>query len=142
MDEQLTEQGIVLKSENGFTEIELLANENCEECSAKLFCKPKEDSSRILKVNNSLGIAKGDKVSISISGKSLLNASIKFYFYPLLLLISSIFLGMIFFTNSKQPELYSLLVGLALVVIYYYTFFLLGKNGSKDKSKVIISKIH
>ena len=142
MDEQLIEQGIVLKSENGFTEIELLANENCEECSAKLFCKPKEDSSRILKVNNSLGIAKGDKVSISISGKSLLNASIKIYLYPLLLLISSIFLGMIFFTNSKQPELYSLLVGLALVVIYYYTFFLLGKNGSKDKSKVIISKIH
>ena len=142
MDQQLIEQGIVLKSENGFTEIELLANENCEECSAKLFCKPKEDSSRILKVNNSLGIAKGDKVSISISGKSLLNASIKIYLYPLLLLISSIFLGMIFFTNSKQPELYSLLVGLALVVIYYYTFFLLGKNGSKDKSKVIISKIH
>ncbi|MCW8849388.1 MAG: SoxR reducing system RseC family protein, partial [Melioribacteraceae bacterium] len=108
MNEEITEQGIVLKSGNGTTEIQLLSNENCEECSAKLFCKPREDSARILQVTEPVKLKEGDKVSISISGKSLLLASFNLYLYPLLILIITILIGTIQFSNSNQPELYSL----------------------------------
>ena len=53
MNEELVEQGIVQKSDNGFTEIELVANENCEECSAKLFCNTNKNSKNILIIKTS-----------------------------------------------------------------------------------------
>ena len=140
MNEELTEQGIVVKSEEGITEIELLSNENCEECSAKLFCKPREDSARILQVTEPTELKKGDKVSISISGKSLLIASFNLYLYPLLILIISILIGTNLFSNSNQPELYSLAAGIVLVIIYYFAFFKISKNTAIKKPNIIITK--
>lgn len=140
MNEELTEQGIVLKSEKGITEIELLSNENCEECSAKLFCKPREDSARVLQITDPTKLNKGDKVSISISGKSLLIASFNLYLYPLLILIVSILIGTNIFSNSNQPELYSLAVGIILAMTYYFTFLKMCKNTAIKKPKIIITK--
>lgn len=140
MNEELIEQGIVLKSEEGISEIELFSNENCEECSAKLFCKPREDSSRILQVTNPIKLNKGDKVSISISGKSLLTASLNLYLYPLLILVISILIGTNLFSNSSHPELFSLTAGIILVSIYYLTFFKISKKFISKKPNVIISK--
>jgi sigma-E factor negative regulatory protein RseC len=140
MSEELTEQGIVVKSEDGITEIELLSNENCEECSAKLFCKPREDSARILQVTEPAKLKEGDLVSISISGKSLLLASFNLYLYPLLILIVSILIGTIQFSNSNQPELYSLATGIILVMIYYFAFFKISKTTARKKPTLIITK--
>jgi sigma-E factor negative regulatory protein RseC len=140
MSEELTEQGIVVKSEEGITEIELLSNENCEECSAKLFCKPRGNSSRILQVTDSTKLNEGDKVSISISGKSLLIASFNLYLYPLLILIFSILIGTSLFSNSRQPELFSLSSGIILVIIYYFAFFKISKNTAIKKPNIIITK--
>lgn len=140
MNEELTEQGIVVKSEEGITEIELLSNENCEECSAKLFCKPREDSSRILQITSLNKLSKGDKVSISVPGKSLLLASLNLYLYPLLILIFSIFIGSKLFSSSNQPELYSLTIGIILVVLYYLAFVKISKILSPKRPNVIITK--
>ena len=140
MNEELTEQGIVVQSEEGITEIELLSNDNCEECSAKLFCKPREDSSRILQVTNLTKLSKGDKVSISVPGKSLLLASFNLYLYPLLILIFSILIGSKLFSSSSQPELYSLTIGIILVVLYYLAFVKISKNLSPKRPNVIITK--
>ncbi len=141
MNEELTEQGIVVKSEGGITEIEMLSNEHCEECTAKLFCKPREDSSRILQVNDSADLSNGDKVSISISGKSLLIASFNLYLYPLLVIIFSILIGTSLFSNTNQPELYSLAAGILMVGIYYLVFFNLSKKISHNRAKVIVTRI-
>lgn len=141
MNEELVEHGIVVKTENGFAEVELLGNDNCEECSAKLFCKPREDKSRTLKLTNSINLKNGDNVSISIKGRNLIAATLNLYFYPLLILIISIFLGSRIFADYTLSELYSFLFGVAFVVIYYFTLFSFGKKSVTYKPDVIINKI-
>lgn len=141
MNEELVEHGIVVNTENGFAEVELLGNDNCEECSAKIFCKPREENSRTLKVTNSINLKNGDNVSISIKGKNLIAATLNLYFYPLLVLIISIFFGSRIFADYSPPELYSFLLGIALVAIYYFILFSFSKKSVTYKPDVIINKI-
>ena len=142
MNEELIEEGIVLKSENGFTEIALSKNTNCKDCSAKLFCKPSEDSSRIIKVKDSNKFNSGDKISVSISGKTLLKASLQLYFYPLVLFIGTILLGLTIFPNSKFNEVYSFLLSCTLVSIYYFMFFSFSKKLNNNEPQIHLTKIN
>ena len=141
MNEELVEHGIVIKADNEFAEVELVGNDNCKECSAKLFCKPSEDESRILKVSNSINLKNGDNVSISIKGKNLITASLNLYLYPLIILIISIFLGSILFSTYSQPELFSFLFGTIMVMIYYFAIFSLVKKSITYNPNVIINKL-
>ena len=127
MNEELIEHGIVKKSENGLTEIELIGSDNCEECSAKLFCNPKDDSKKILSINTSSEYRVGEKVELRISGKNILFASLNLYLYPLLILILSI--------------LYSVLSALFFVVIYYVLFFNIGKKVNSVEPNITLSHL-
>ena len=63
MNEELKEEGIVVSTSDGYAEIQLVENDNCEDCSAKLFCKPQEDNSKNLTIKNNDSLIIGDKVS-------------------------------------------------------------------------------
>lgn len=139
MNEELIEEGIVVKSENGYADIILLTKESCEECSAQIICKPKDDSSRILNIKNTCGAQKGDKVTISVQGKTLLKAAFNLYLYPLLLLISGIILGLNIFANSNLTELYAFLLGCLCASIYYYIIIKL--CAKLNSTQPIINKI-
>ena len=141
MQEKIREEGIVEESSNGTVEIRLSENEHCAECSAKLFCSPREGSSKSLIVENHPELKKGDHVSLSISGKSLLTASLNLYLYPLLILISSIFLGTELFIGSNHPEVFSFLLAIVIIAIYYLGFFQISKKMGKQKSMIFVSKI-
>src|SRR4030066_2580835 len=97
--EVLVEEGVVLSVENGIAEISLTKSDNCEECSARLICKPNKDSSKILKAADPFGVIPGDTVRIEIQGKTLFNASILLYGVPLVLLVIGILLGLSIFSN-------------------------------------------
>lgn len=138
MQEEVTEKGIIVNSQSGFIDIELLENGNCEECSAKLYCSPKKDSSKTLKVKNPSNYSVGDKVTISILGKDILKAAFNLYLYPLLILVTSIFIGTKYF--SSNTELYSFLLGVSTTALYYTIFFQLGKKLKDDEPKILIVK--
>ena len=138
MQEELTEKGIVVNSQDGFVEIELLENDNCEECSAKLYCSPKKDSSKTLKIRNNSNYSKGDKVTISILGRNILKAAFNLYLYPLLLLVSSIFIGTKLFTTNI--ELFSFLLGTTVIALYYTLFFQLSKKMKEPEPQIVIVK--
>ena len=140
MKEKIIEEGIVADTHDGIVEIKLSANEHCADCSAKLFCNPKSDSTKSLIVENHPELKKGDHVSLSILGKSLIRASINLYLYPLLILISTIFLGTELFYNSDNPEIYSVLLSIPLVIIYYIVFFQLSKRFRKYRPSIVINK--
>ena len=142
MQEKIFEEGIVSESNQGTVKIKLSANEHCSECSAQLFCNPQKDSSKSLVIDNHPELKKGDHVSISILGKSLFRASLNLYLYPLLILITVIFVGTELFYNSDNPEIYSVLLAFPSVIIYYFILLHFNKRFRRFKPRIVISKLN
>jgi len=117
--EMLVEEGIVISSENGFAEITITKSEYCVECSAKIICKPSSKDSQLVKVVDPFGTDPGDKVKIAVKGTVLLKSSSKIYGIPLLLLLVSVCFSNIFLGYSEYKDLYSFLIGILVLVIYY-----------------------
>ncbi len=137
--EELVEEGIIIKSQNGIAEVGLQEKAECEECSAKLFCSPSGNSNKRIIAVDPYDTSAGDKVRIAVSGKSVLLATSLLYGLPLLILIIVIIGGMSLFESESQPELFSFLTALTALGIYYSIFFLAGKkNGvNKNPAKII-----
>jgi positive regulator of sigma E activity len=122
-DEILIEEGIVISSQNGFAEISLTKSEYCEDCGAKIICKPQSNSNQTLKVIDPYGALPGDIVKISIKGKALVKTSIVLYGIPLFILIIVIFLANLFWGDIKYSNLYSFLASVSFTIIYYLIIF-------------------
>ena len=126
--ENIIEKGIVLSAENGHAEIALLEEGSCEECSAKIFCKPSEKSdSKILEVDDPFGVKPGDEVLIEINGGVILKASFLLYGMPLIMIIIGIVSGMSIFESTSLPELLSFIFGIGLTALYVSGLFLIKK---------------
>ncbi len=126
--ETIVEKGIVLKTDKGYAEIALIEEGSCEECSAKIFCKPAEKKdSKILEVEDPFGVQPGDEVQIQIAGEAILKASFLLYGMPLILIILGIISGISFFAETALPELFSFLFGIGLTALYFSGIFLLRK---------------
>ncbi len=125
--EMLIEEGVVVSSENGFAEISVTKSEHCEECSAKIICKPRNKDLQLVKVADPFGTSPGDKVKIAVKGTVLLKSSFKIYGIPLILLLISVFLSNAFLDYSRYKDLYSFLLGI-LVTLGYYVGIFLSKN--------------
>ncbi|MCX7610449.1 MAG: SoxR reducing system RseC family protein [Ignavibacterium sp.] len=121
-NEELVEEGIVKLSNNGIAEVIISNSGHCEECSAKIYCKPGNSSERTLIVRDPFGAKAGDKVRVVIKGSKILSASFLIYGIPLILLLLGIFIGHYIFNENK--ELYSTLLGFSFI-IFYSIFFLL-----------------
>ena len=121
--EELVEEGIVIESLNGIAEVALIKSDNCEECSAKLFCKPKSDSTSILKANDPYGLRPGDEVRIAVKGNIVLKVSALLYGIPLVLFVTGLLFGMELFAASGFRELYSFFLSTGLTGLYFLVLF-------------------
>ncbi len=130
--EELTEDGIVKESKNGLATIIISHSDHCEECSAKIYCKPGNSNERSLIVKDPFGTYPGDKVRVSIKGSKILSASFMLYGIPLILLIGGLILGMQIFNDDK--ELFSTLLSIGLILIYIFLAFILSKNNKQNTS--------
>ncbi|HPN38753.1 MAG TPA: SoxR reducing system RseC family protein [Melioribacteraceae bacterium] len=124
-NEELIEEGIVIKSQNGIAEITIIEKGDCSECSAKVYCSPSEGNKKKLKVKDPFGVNPGDRVKVSLKGSNLFAASILLYGVPLVLLIIAILIGISFFEDSKNKELYGFLIGLGVLILYYFSVFII-----------------
>ncbi|MCF8306342.1 MAG: SoxR reducing system RseC family protein [Ignavibacteriales bacterium] len=125
MNENIIERGVVIKSSGGKAEIALLSKGNCEECTAKIFCRGVEDNQNIVQVIDSFGVKAGDNVKIEVDGTKILSATSILYGVPLLILIVSVLLGQIVFSDSGFQELYSFGSGIFLIALYFLLFKLI-----------------
>lgn len=114
--EELYEEGIVKEAHDGIAEIVISDSEHCQECSAKIYCKPGSSNERCLTVNDPFGVHPGDNVRVTIKGSKILSVSFMIYGVPLLLLLAGIFIGMNLFNNNQ--EIYSSLLGIGMVAFY------------------------
>lgn len=126
--EEITEEGIVKQSKDGIAEIIISDSNHCEECSAKIYCKPGNNHFRTLLVKDPFDSESGDKVTITINGSTILKATFQLYGIPLLITLATILFGMNFFIINK--ELYSSVLGLALSGIYLLILSFVSKKKS------------
>ena len=124
--EKLTEEGIVKESKDGIATIVISNSDNCEECTAKLYCKPGNSSERSLTVKDTFGVVAGDKVRVSIKGSQILRVSFLIYGIPLILILAGLFFGMQFFQIHK--ELFSTLLAVGFVSIYILIILFIDKK--------------
>ncbi len=141
MTEELIEEGIILESNNGIAEVALIENDHCDECSAKIFCNPKADNTKTVRVIDPYKTKVGDEVKISIKGSTIVKATFGLYGTPLLLLVLSIFTFYNLFEQSELKEFYSFIIGIFLLTVYYllYFFFISTKN-QPSQPKIIFVK--
>lgn len=131
--EELYENGIVKESKNGLATIIISDSDHCEECSAKLYCKPGNEKSRILIVKDPFGTMFGDRVKIAINGNTIIKATFILYGIPLILLLIGLFLGSQLF--SVNVEVYTSLIVLGLIFFYALSIMILSdKQGAIIKS--------
>ena len=124
--EELYEDGIVKTAQDGIAEIVISDSDHCEECSAKVYCKPSSSNERSLTVKDPFGVHPGDKVRVTVKGSKILSASFLLYGIPLIILVAGIFIGLQIFTINK--ELFSSLLALGLISIYSLGLFLYAKQ--------------
>lgn len=143
MSETLRETGFVRSIKDGYAVVDLAITDACEECSAKILCKPSadKDDSKIITVIDNLGVKPGDKVEIEIKGEELFKASFMLYGLPLIILVLGIVLGNYFFQNESMSELLSFFTGFGSMLIYYGLFYVLGvkKKDKKESFPIIVS---
>ena len=125
-NEKLIEEGIVKESKDGIATIVISNSDNCEECTAKLYCKPGNSSERSLTVKDTFGVVAGDKVRISIKGSQILRISFLIYGIPLILILVGLFFGMQFFQFHK--ELFSTFLAIGLTLFYVLIILFINKK--------------
>lgn len=126
--ESIIEKGIVLSSADGHAEIALIQTGSCEECSAKIFCKPSEKKDKkIIEVDDPFGVKVGDEVQIEIAGAEIFKASFTLYGMPLLLILVGIIIGMSIFSNTSFPELFAFLFSIGITAFYFSSILLINK---------------
>lgn len=86
-----SEQGIVVKNLNDLALVKLRPSQSCENCSAKIFCRPNKDGDHLAIAKNPLNAKPGQQVSIAEIGLTLLTLSILQYGLPLLGLLIGVF---------------------------------------------------
>jgi sigma-E factor negative regulatory protein RseC len=129
--EELYEDGIVKEVQDGIAEIVISDSDHCEECSAKIYCKPGSSNERSLTVKDPFGVHPGDKVRVTIKGSKILSASFLLYGIPLIILVAGIFIGLQSFTINK--ELFSTLLAIGLISIYSLVLYLYNR---RTKTKI------
>lgn len=134
--EELYEEGIVREAKDGIAIISIQDSDNCNECTAKIYCKPGKSEGRSLTVRDPYGVHPGDKVRVVIKGSKILSASFRLYGIPLVLLLAGIFIGLEVFESNK--ELFSSLLGVGMVAVYALYMFLFSKNEKIDSYPEII----
>jgi positive regulator of sigma E activity len=116
--EQLTNKAVVLKNYGTTAQVCIIKEGECEHCTS-IFCGINKNTDDVMTVMNKISAKPGDHVLISVEGKLLFQASIVLYLIPLILLISSIFIGMSLFDGIYLKEAYSFVLSIGVLALYY-----------------------
>lgn len=110
-----TEIGIVKSVTENETVVTLQPTEACEDCGARLFCRPGKNGAHEMRVVNAVGAVPGQVVELAETGNLLLILSLLQYGLPLVGLLSGIFLvyGTAPVTVAVRIELIMAVAGLA-----------------------------
>lgn len=122
----MRETGLVVKTENGRAVVKVDKKDECSKCGMCLF--PKNANSIEFSANNSVGAKEGDAVIIETKENGKLLGAILAFFVPLLLIVAAAVFSLVVI----KREIYTLIIGVAAVVIWYAILPLIDKRLKKS----------
>ena len=122
MYEEINEKGIVNKINGSTVEVLMNSSEECEECTAKLFCKPTSNEKNLLSITSNDKFQIGDLVEVAVKGKTVLLFTFFLYGIPLIMLIAILLVGLYFLRGIANNEFYSFAISMFLITVYYFLF--------------------
>lgn len=144
--EDIYEEGVVLRSDEGTATVMVMDGESCHECGAKMFCSAADGRENTVTVRDPLGAHAGDTVRFVIRGEIMFKAAAMLYGIPLALILGGILAGMYLFDPGLMPrELWAFLLGLSAAGLYYLMFFFSGsgaRSGNMMPSIVHVRAAH
>ncbi len=138
-EEFIVEEGIVLQSLGKYSEIILENATNCHECSARLICKSRGDTTKIITAHDPFGARPGDKVKIAIGGSTILKSAFLLYGLPVLIFIISITAAYSLEFMYPSNEFMSFVIAILITGIYYTLFSFASKKFFRFSNPKIIS---
>ncbi len=108
----ITENGIVTAANESIAWIKTTRHSACKSCANRDSCGGGSGKSMTLTVKNTLGVSKGDRVTIGLETKSMIFLAFFLYVFPVLCLIGGALLGDFLSPHfSLSPSAMSLLFG-------------------------------
>lgn len=117
--------GLVVKVEGDKAHIRFMRSSACAHCGA---CLTAGDNEMEITLKNTLGAKEGDQVSVDLSPKRIVQASLLAYAVPLALLLAGVFLG------SRVNDWFGLVLGVAACALSYFILRMVEKRSAKKNS--------
>lgn len=122
----IVHKGIIRKSSDGVTRVELVDAVDCESCSAKGGCQLGGARDNVYQVKEGMNYADGDLVEVEMSEQMAMGALFWAYIFPFIVL----FVGLVAL-NQFMGEGLAGLIAIAFLAIYYIMVYL--NRGYFDK---------
>ena len=119
MDESF-EIGVIVNVIDTIAEIELLDNDYCHSCGARMICRPGDSGKRTLKLTNTLNAKVGDRILIEQSDKNQLKLAFMQYGFPLFGFLIAIILAGVFIKESAvgiPPEVLQFIIAILALLL-------------------------
>ncbi len=117
----------------GITIVSVVKSDECHSCGAQSICKPESGKEKTIAVVNDIGAKPGERVTISIQGGIVIQASFALYGMPLLLLVAGIWLGVTLFSGHQLQDVFGFLSGTGLMALYYLIYYQAQKSRKGNK---------
>lgn len=132
MEEQSCSYGVVTEAKGKLARVRFQRSAQCSHCGA---CLTAGEHEMEVELENSVGAKVGDRVTVSLAPKRVVQASLLAYAIPLGLLIAGVWAG------SLISEVFALVCGVAACGIGYLILRLVEKKGRKDRFRPRIESI-
>jgi positive regulator of sigma E activity len=124
LNESFIESGTILKIDDDFTDVLIHSKNECEECSAKIFCTPSSGNSNVLRIQKLAGKNVGDEIKIEINSKSIVSQALIMYLLPLIILLLVVVLTYNLFGTSNNKEILAFTGTVISLVVYFFLLHL------------------
>ena len=114
------ESGVIVDINDNIAEIELLDNDHCHSCGARMICRPGDSGKRTLKLTNTLNAKVGDRILIEQSDKNQLKLAFMQYGFPLLGFLIAVIIAGVFIKSSIvgiPPEVMQFIIAILVLLI-------------------------
>jgi len=133
----MEEHGVIIECKGLTALVKTRRGTSCDSCQSKKACKPVEQDSSVMEVENTIGAKVGQDVIFTVGAGSVIKAGVLFYLVPVLSFIAGVVIGQSVLTRflpGVNPDLVSGLFGAFLLIASFIGLKLYNRRLSRDNA--------